>query len=464
MSNYRNKRTSFTQALILFLPLAILSLSIVLSEPYFGLMDDAKHKLQVDGIHTFQELINEIILNGFFAEITRGFLTYTNYAITLPLYFLENSIYFFLVHTFLVWAYILSFAFSVALYIHRLYPKISKMRIMIVLTTIIYSYPFTIELFFFPSLQEKSIILAAPILLGFYALTIKRNTKVYFLAMFFSFVIVLGTKIQVIFLLAILVLLLGNTVKIDHKNRFRIISLSVLAVLTSTILILVSFLGTYTGKLYNNQQKYDLSISNIVVAFLVILCIAGFLGSRIIESKTTLTGLKRISNFFIPIGFYLIGVFIWGSGIYLLSLIGLLLCVPLTLIALKFYPLWNKSYAGLIWIPITIFIFIRSYQVFDNMNALENVFEWINKSGRPNSIIVTNCLEGKDSLNYYSKHLLKENVETEFKFIKNYNLLEGSLVLHDKRFCSFSEYLDSDKKFKKLDGGNEVYEIFEFLK
>jgi hypothetical protein len=464
VSNYRNKRTSFTQALILFLPLAILSLSIVLSKPYFGLMDDAKHKLQVDGIHTFQELIYEIILNGFFAEMTRGFITYTNYAITLPLYFIENSIYFFLVHVFLVWAYILSFAFSVALYIHRLHPKISKMSIMVVLTTIIYSYPFTMELFFFPSLQEKSIILAAPILLGFYALTINRNTKVYFLAMFFSLVIVLGTKIQVIFLLAILVLLLGNTVKINHKNRFRIISLSVLVVLTSTILILVSFLGTYTGKFYDNEKKYDLSVSNIVVAFLIILCFTGFLGSRIIESKTNLKGLKRISNFFIPIGFYLIGVFIWGSGIYLLSLIGLLLCVPLTLIALKFYPLWNKSYAGLIWIPITIFVFIRSYQVFDNMNALENVFEWINKSGRPNSIIVTNCLEGKDSLNYYSKLLLKENVEAEFKFIKNYTMLEGSFILHDKRFCSFLEYLNPEENFEKRNGRNQVYEIYELVK
>ena len=427
-------------------------------------MDDAKHKLQVDGIHTFQELIYEIILNGLFVEMTRGFITYTNYAITLPLYFIENSIYFFLVHVFLVWAYILIFAFSVALYIHRVHPKISKMSIMVVLTTIIYSYPFTMELFFFPSLQEKSIILAAPILLGFYALTINRNTKVYFLAMFFSLVIVLGTKIQVIFLLAILVLLLGNTVPINHKNRFRIISLSVLVVSTSTILILVSFFGTYTGKFYDNEKRYELSAGNIAVAFLIIFCIAGFLGSRIIESKTNLTGLKRISNFFIPISFYLFGVFIWGSGIYLLSLIGLLLSVPLTIIALKFYPRWNKSFAASIWIPITIFVFVRSFQVFDNMNALENVFKWINESGRINNTIVTNCLEGRDSLNYYAKQLVRDEVEAEFKFIKNYNLLEGSLVLHDKRFCSFSEYLNSEEKFKKLVGGNEVYEIYELVK
>jgi hypothetical protein len=101
-------------------------------------MDDAKHKLQVDGIDTFQEFINEIISTGFLSGMIWGYVTYTSYAITLPLYFIENSIYFFLVHAFFVWAYILSFSFSIALYIHRLYPKISKLRIMVILNTFIY--------------------------------------------------------------------------------------------------------------------------------------------------------------------------------------------------------------------------------------------------------------------------------------------------------------------------------------
>jgi hypothetical protein len=427
-------------------------------------MDDAKHKLQVDGIHTFQELLYEIISNGLFAEITRGFITYTNYAITLPLYFIENSTFFFLVHTFLVWAYILIFSFSVASYIQKLYPKISRIKIMFVLNTFIYSYPFTIELFFFPSLQEKSIILAAPILLGAYALTVNRNTKTYFLVIFFALIILLGTKIQVIFFLAILVLLLGNTVNADNKNRFRVVSLSALVALTTAILIIISFRGTYTGNFYDNQNNYGFSVSNIIVAVLILLCFAGFIGSRIIELKTLLTGFNRISNFFIPIIFYLFGVFIWGSGIYLLSLIGILLSVPLTLITLKFYPFLGKTYAVLIWIPITIFVFIRSFQVFENMNALENVFQWINESGRQNTTIVTNCLEGKDSLNYYSKHLLDENVEAEFKFIKNHALIKGSLVLHDKRFCPFSKYFNPEENFEKRSGRNGTYEIYEIVK
>jgi len=464
MSINKNKRIIIPHVLILSLPIAILSLSIIFSEPYFGLMDDAKHKLQVDGIDTFQEFINEIISNGFLSGIIWGYITYTSYAITLPLYFIENSIYFFLFHAFLVWAYILSFSFSIALYIHRLYPKISKLRIMVILNTFIYGYPFTIELFFFPSLQEKSIILAAPILLGSYALTVNRNTKIYFIMMFFSLIFVFGTKTQVIFLLAILVLLLGNTVKADHESRFRIISLSVLVIFASMIIILISFLGTYTRKFYENEGNYDFSTVDMIVTFLIILCITGFLGARLIESKTLLKGFNRISNFFIPIVLYLLGVFILGSGTYLLSLIGLLLSVPLTLIALRFYPRWEKTYTVLIWIPITFFVFIRSFQVFDNMNDLENVFEWINESGRQNNTIVTNCLEGVDSLNYYSKQLLKEEVEVEFKFIKNYNLLEGSLVLHDTRFCSFSEYLNLEEKFKKLHGRNGVYEIYELVK
>jgi hypothetical protein len=52
---------------------------------------------------------------------------------------------------------------------------------------------FTIELFFFPSLQEKSIILAAPILLGAYALTVNRNTKIYFISLF-PFILLIGAS------------------------------------------------------------------------------------------------------------------------------------------------------------------------------------------------------------------------------------------------------------------------------
>jgi hypothetical protein len=419
---------------ILIIP-TILIIQVLVYQPFFGHMDDGNRLSLVDGVATLQALQSFALFHGnafgYFGATATGMST------TLPGYVIGH--HFGASALFVVNVMVLSFCMLTFAWGLRRVMNWSS-NALIVVTVTAFLWPFTFEMVFFPSLQEKGLMLAIGLLFWWVASGGRvKNSVLFWSSSLVLFAMSATTKTQVVvFLPAIALAALLTPAR--FKTRARQLGIVVLSTATGLFVALVGLTGSYSGAQRSGdlastfRSTYSVLILGIVVVYGVYLGVRFLSGSR---NYLELIPLVMMATFWVSIVYF-------GYRNYFLSIFGVMFGSAVAVVVgnLKSVKLQQLATVGLIVVTVGWTLY-RIPQVFEPLHGIGAFTQGqIAKDlADEDAVIYTSCVEGSGHFNYYTER--KWGVTPEFKPLEGdgagYRFGipdDGQYVFGDRRLCA----------------------------
>jgi hypothetical protein len=301
-------------------------------------------------------------------------------------------------------------------------------------------WPFTYEMVFFPSLQEKGLILAVGLLFWWVATggLVKSNWFFWVLSILL-FALSATTKTQiVVFLPAVALAAIASSSR--FRSQVRQWGIVFFAAATGLFVFFVGLTGSYSraqgsGDIASNfRATYAMLILGLVVAYGV------YVGVRYLRGKRNyleLVPLVMMATFWASIVYF-------GYRNYFLSIFGVMFGSAVAVVVgnLKSVKLQQLATVGLIVVTVGWTLY-RIPQVFEPLHGIGAFTQGqIAKDlADDGAVIYTSCVEGSGHFNYYTQR--KWGVTPEFKPLEGdgagYRFGipdDGHYVFGDRRLCS----------------------------
>jgi hypothetical protein len=408
--------------------------SLIYFKPYYGPMDDGRYLKLAKSVNDLPDFVKVVYEVGLVQDINDGFIRFTHIALVLPLYLFEtpetlfifNSIFVLLTACFLIKeiTIILCKEFRVDFFV------LSFISFLI--------WPWTFDLFIYPSLQEKSVLLLLFLNLRFIRYQEQKNNPklwdfiISFTLLFFAF----GTKIHFVALIPGLILYINKsfvTTKMKLYRIFYTISCSIL----SFILIFIAMKGNYTSSHSSSRLllNFTNSFYNIWILCALIILFCSLVVINLYESKN---GALVVLLFG---AFICFGIMFWGSYSYILSILGIFLsCLFTNLFTslikkFKFNIIQSQTIKWcVIFISLiisTLWINYRSYTAFTNLRSIYVFLESSYFKNIPNNSVFLPCNEARDHYNFYS-YILANRIP--FSSLQS----TSSYIFTNRRLCPYN--------------------------
>jgi hypothetical protein len=302
-------------------------------------------------------------------------------------------------------------------------------------------WPYTFELVFFPSLEEKGVLLAAALLFWWTKAQPWRLSLFLFVLISISLLgIAATTKGQIVlFLPAIATSALIYMRPISGLKRS--LMFVVLAAVTGGLVLIGALNGGYSGNqragsiLQNAQGRASFLVLFLVFTYLIVVIL--------VWKSTLLTHLSWLVPLVLMLSFYA-GIVYFGVRNYHLSIFGVMFGSAVAVVVgnLKSMKLQQLATVGLIVVTIGWTLY-RIPQVFEPLHGIGAFTQGqIAKDlADEGAVIYTSCVEGSGHFNYYTER--KWGVTPEFKPLEGdgagYRFGipdDGQYVFGDRRLCA----------------------------
>lgn len=306
-------------------------------------------------------------------------------------------------------------------------------------------WPFTLEMAFFPGMDERGLIASAAC--AFLALRatlrMKNPTLAYTLALLIPFLILLNKSQMVVFGVGLLTAVLISDSR-PGKRKLFLLAVILLSILFQFVMALRGGYssGVRSGSFIGNLlTPYGIVLWGILLIFLIISFYA-------IVPQGRISILSRlIPELFIPVSMmaaFVVGIGLWGIRNYWLAVFGVMFGSAVAVVVgnLKSVRLQQLATVGLIVVTVGWTLY-RIPQVFEPLHGIGAFTQGqIAKDlADEGAVIYTSCVEGSGHFNYYTER--KWGVTPEFKPLEGanpgYNFGipdDGQYVFGDRRLCA----------------------------
>jgi hypothetical protein len=417
---------------ILIIP-TILIIQVLVYQPFFGHMDDGLWIRIVESGGVLQNIKDFALFSP------RGLSRASSMLLTLPTYWGATYVG-------ATGAYLLNIAIAVVpimiFSISTVFALSLPIRVSLIAFLASLLWPFTYELVFFMSLNDKGVILTA----GLVTLVIASSRKIsrngfFFLALLGSYLLMANSKTQAITFVPGLIVLGWALVPTRNLSKSRAMLNTFLGAAVFVTLPVLDFApGNYGGAqrsgdiASNFRATYAMLILGIVVAYGI------YVGVRFLRGKRNyleLVPLVMMATFWASIVYF-------GYRNYYLSVFGVMFGSAVAVVVgnLKSVRLQQLATVGLIVVTVGWTLY-RIPQVFEPLHGIGAFTQGqIAKDlADEGAVIYTSCVEGSGHFNYYTER--KWGVTPEFKPLEGdgagYRFGipdDGQYVLGDRRLCA----------------------------
>ena len=429
----RNKTNSYLY-LLLFLVLNIF-ITLVLYKPYYGPMDDGRYLKLAESIYDLNDYFQVLYRIGLIQDLSDGFIRFTHLAIVLPLYFFRSPESLFILNAGLV--FLIAFCLIYEL-THILCNKFS--RSFFTISCILFLiWPWSFDLFIYPSLQEKSVLFLLFISLNWFRNQAKKTnltTWDYFISLIIL-IFAFTTKIHFLAFIPGLFVIFYQSFFTNYKF-FRY--LVFLCFTLSIPLLLVAINGSYTSQGFTSDflDNFINSLGNIWILIALLIFLFSLISSQLSTSRL---GTVAVSFFGL---FTCIGIMLWGSYSYILSSLGIFLgCLTTNLLKILLYNFLYSSklvYVNLQKVIVMGYIVLslvciswinyRSYTAFTSLKSIKVFLSSSTAQEIKNKAIFLPCEEARQHFNFYSEKILNREIfSSEFD--------SSTFILTSLRFCPY---------------------------
>jgi hypothetical protein len=427
--------------------------SILILDPYWGLMDD--HQI----LSTILPKIEEM---GFFPYLWKFSREDLGWGMFRPLYpFMILFLYFPAKIFGPVSLYLLNGIFSILVLglLAKAFSQLTKLSPWLIFLSF-FIFPYTYDLFQHPSLQEKLVHLIGAVFL----LMLMRNSSFrnpwLWLVLFLS----LGSKTSFLIYLAMGIwIVFWNSNSPLSKRSISCLPLLIFTILATAFYGWVGAQGFYTSSGYSVGKilptlKSMSGIFFIGLFFILLPPTLYLLKVRKIEPKecASLVGIAAFIAIFLP----------WGFSGYLLSLLSPFLCVSLLLLFFRAPKMLALQNLARFCLPIFALLVcaLRSGEMFLRLSDLKIALTTIAKSEEIKSVEMP-CIEGKDAVRYYLKRDFSREIPVlQISEYGNSNYFEGKYLLFDRKLCKIPNEVEELAKCQKNSFySGRGYKSFELL-
>ena len=438
--------------------LAVVLIVTFRSKPYFGNMDDSGF-LQLAAEH---DPVNfaRLLMGG--SDL--GFIRYSSMLLVWPAYWFGVNIGpvpYFMFNAVVVMLVLLFFGYAITrlLQLRGAWPVVGFAAVSL-------SWPYTAELFFFPSLSEKGIILGA----GLLFLWVAARSHIKFAALYwlsFAFVVAFAftAKMQIlVFVPAVLLAVWVNPAGAKQPQSLkRNLIATVVLILSSLTLLIMALSGGYTRSTQGNlsadfirDQRFLLLLGVTIFYTLALLVRLALHKNRAIEWVPALMLISMSAAFAV-----------WEIRNYFLSIAGVMVASAFVVVVGWVGKDWLR--VGLVTIVVVLAATWLTFRLPTVYGSLASVGEFLNSKtaseietsgGR----IYVSCLEAPEHYNFYAQSAGYRNLE----FLH----LDGSLdqspsldpevteyIFADSRLCPLSRGMDSQNLVWSSDE-SQAFQLF----
>lgn len=428
------------------------------SKPYFGNMDDGGF-LQLAAEN---DPINfaRLLMGG--SDL--GFIRFSSMLLVWPAYWLgvnSGPVPYFMFNAVIVMLVLLFFGYAITrlLRLRAAWPIVGLVAVSL-------SWPYTAELFFFPSLSEKGIILGAGLLFLWVASRSHiKSPALYWLSFAIVVVFALTAKVQIlVFVPAVLLAIWINSTDVKQPQSLRRNWIAtVVIIFTSLTLLVMALSGGYTRSTQGNMstdfirdQRFLLLLGVTMFYTLALLVRLAFHKNRAIEWVPALMLISMSAAFAV-----------WEIRNYFLSIAGVMVASAFVVVVGWIGREWLR--VGIITIVVVFAATWLTFRLPTVYGSLASVGEFLNSKtaseietsgGR----IYVSCLEAPVHYNFYARSAGYRNLE----FLH----LDGSLdqsptldpevneyIFADSRLCPATQSADS-KDLVWTSGKSQAFQLF----
>jgi hypothetical protein len=434
---------------ILVLPV-IFVIQVFVFRPYFGNMDDSNLLI----LAANNDPISYSHIYGW--RPGYGFINNTAMVITWPVYALGSALgptVFFAVNSVLTFSLILFAAFALTRVLNICTPVT-----MLVFTSAAFLWPYTTDLLFFPSLQEKGVILGVAVLfLWIHFTRTKRSSMVFWLTFTLASVLAFATKTHIALFMPAIVAALWM-VNQGHRT-----SNSVSRLIGATVALLVLGIGTlwlaYTGSYTSGTQgARDASFLFDRRFLLLVALAAGY--SACLAYRAVRREYRAIELVPLLIVIPFIASFsVWTVRNYYLAVVSIGVAAMAAVIVANFKSKYAGPTAALICLAAAlVWIAWRVPQIYQPLASVQDflVSTEAQLLGQQRELVGVLCAEAPLHFNRYS--VSEGAADLQFEWTAD-RIEDFEFVLGDDRLCPFNPG-PADWELKWESPGGEGYSLY----
>ncbi len=418
--------------LMILLP-GILLAQVFVYQPFFGHMDDGR-MLDLVAAGDFTQNLSDYAL---YHERRYGYYGATAFSmlLVLPIYQIGQSfgaLAFYAINAAIVGGIVIAFMYALSragLFDKSLLP---------VAVAAVFLWPFSVELIFYPGLQEKGVILAIALLTWWIhrGITVRSNT-IFWSVTIGLFVLSATTKTQVVvYLPAIgtLALALRN----EYPNKTRPSGIAVIVIITTAFIALAGLSGTYSG-----SQRTGSLITNAMLPYsLVILTVA--LGYAIYLGVRVMYGKHKLLDF-VPLVMMTtmwVAIIYFGYRNYFLSIFGPMFGAAIAVIIGHMKSHLLQRVATTVVLASTIaWVLFRIPQVFLPLHGIGAFTQGdiVRDLALEHATVYASCAEGAGHFRRYTER--KWGISPDFRPLEGQGAygfgipVNANYIFGDRRLC-----------------------------
>lgn len=437
MMHKKLDRTIFLGVLTCLMLLLVVSLSIALTQPYFGNMDDSNFLMLAEsgGPWTFPH---------FYGDPATGFLRNASWFVSYPGYWIAS--YLGATALYFVNGVVVIAIAGLAGFIAVRSLALPRPILIVVFISAFFAWPYTADLLVFPSLQEKTVILGAAGLLWWATAGFKyRSNWASILILVGLSVFAFTSKVQIILFVPGLLLLLLAQIRTTQNTsqRIRIVLAALTWLGASVVLLLLALVGTYSAGTAG-ASEFSLAISGPkALLFFVGLIYSVLIGLRLYFPK--LQAAQRISMIeLVPLIWILtvfVSGFLWDLRNYYLAIVAL----PFAMMAM-IVTSWFRKFSFQIIVTLVILIssvmwlLFRLPAFFQATGSIRDLLdsqigEQLDSEG---AIVFVGCAEAPTHFNRYAELNGLESIVFKSENLSQLPSGPGIYFLSDMRLCPIS--------------------------
>lgn len=405
--------------------------------PYFGNMDDGGF---LEVARTGGPLHFASTLTG---GVDTGFFRTSSMLIVWPAYWLgtvAGPTWFFVTNAMVVFACVIAFAMAM----RRLlaWPDVWPVLAFLAAATL---WPFTAELFFFPSLSEKGIVLGAAALFWWSAESSRlRSGLAYWASLLVASAFAFTTKVHIlVFIPAIILSIwLAPRTELSAFKARRALPATLLLMALSSILVVVALRAPYT---HSTQGALGLDFASDR-RFLGLLLITGLY--VVAQSVRVFVGKQRSLDW-VPATLLatMCGAFIvWDIQNYFLAIAGVMVGSAVATVVSWMRPSWRQiAVAAALTATAITWLVLRLPAVY---SSLASIGAFLTSPAAAqldaeNATIYVSCLEAPDHYNRYAADIGLTGIQFAFlgdasPALDSVQKGDNTYVLADSRLCPWS--------------------------
>jgi len=414
----------YSSFLVFIFPLVFL-IQVAVFQPYFGNMDDSVLLDLADKNNPFEYAYEY----GWLPEA--GVITNAAILVTWPAYALGATFgpqIFFSVNAIAVFSIILFTAYALT----RAFNWRSPVSVL-VFVSVALLWPYTSDLFFFPSLQEKGIILGVGLLFYWISLVRQyRSASFYWVSYFLVSLFAFATKPHIVLFIpaAVASLWISNSSQGQKNFVSRTLGASIGWLILGAIILWLALVGSYTSGTRGAPDFEFVDDRRFQLMFLITAFYTGYLLSRLAKGRLLI--MESVPLLMVlP---FLVSFTLWDIRNYYLSVAA----VGVASMVVSMINNWQSDLLKLIT-ALTLFslslfwIFLRVPQVYQPLSSIAEFLESpIAKQYSQRGITIgVSCVEAPTHFNRYARWLSTSGLT----FKSSIGPSQTAFFLADSRLC-----------------------------